>query len=148
MKKLSIDQKDLFFAFENRMPETNHYLNLETGEIIPVFNINRQKFLEEQKQNPEKYAKIRPFGAKAGFQIMKEYVETIPIPKLQKELKEAIMKTGAFRSFREVIDKYPAEKKLWIEFRRRAILKKIKDWLAKFDVELELKALDNKHKRR
>lgn len=138
MKKLSIDQKDLFFAFENRMPETNHYLNLETSEIIPVFAFNRQKILEEIKKNPDKYAKIKALGTKAGFRIMKDYIETVPKPQIQKELKEAIMKKGAFRSFRAVINRYPDEKQHWTEFRRKAILKLIKGWLLEMDIELEL----------
>ena len=148
MKKLSIDQKDLFFAFENRMPETNHYLNLETGEIIPVFSFNRKKILAEIEKNPDKYVKITPIGSRGGVQIMKDYIETVPKPQIRKELKEALTKKGAFRGFRAVIDKYPTEKEHWIEFKRNSTLKQIKDWLARFDIELEFTAINKKYQRR
>jgi Uncharacterised protein family (UPF0158) len=148
MKKLVVDQKDLFFAFENRMPETNHYLDLETGEVIPVFSFNREKLLAEIKMHPEKYLKIDPLNAKKSFQIMKDYIETVPVPKVRKELEEALLKKGAFRSFRAVIDKYSEEKQLWLEFKRKATLKQIKDWLARQDIELELTANVKKYSRR
>jgi hypothetical protein len=148
MKKLRIDQRDLFFAFENRMPETIHYLNLETGEIVPVFSYNRKKMLDEIKQNPDKYVKIKPFGTKESFQIMKDYIGTVPVPQIQKELKGAILKKGAFRNFRAIIDKYPGEKPHWVEFKRNAILKEIKDWLSEMDIELELVTQNSKFQRR
>jgi hypothetical protein len=148
MKKLSIDQKDLFFAFENRMPETNHYLNLETGEIIPVFGFNREKLLDEIKTNPKKYIKIKPFSTKNSFQIMKDYIEMVPVPKIREELQEALLKKGAFRSFRAIIDKYTDEKQHWVEFKRNATLKQIKDWLAGFDIELEFVTNSSKYQRR
>jgi len=139
MKRLIVDQKDLFFAFENRMPEINHYLNLETGEIIPVFSFHREKILEQMKKEPDKYLRIKPISTKNSFQIMKDYIETVPVPKIRKELQEALAKKGAFRSFRAVIDKYSKEKEHWVEFKRNSTLKQIKDWLAEFGVELELR---------
>uniref|UniRef100_A0A7C6EBK1 Uncharacterized protein n=1 Tax=candidate division WOR-3 bacterium TaxID=2052148 RepID=A0A7C6EBK1_UNCW3 len=139
MKKLTIDQKDLFFAFENRMPETSHYLNLETGEIIPVFAFNRKRVLEVIKKEPNKYVKIKPLSTKESFQIMKDYIETVPVPQIRKELQEALFKKGAFRSFRAVINKYPEEKEHFSNFKFNAILNRIKNWLAQFDIELELK---------
>lgn len=148
MKKLVIDQKDLYFAFENRMPETNHYLNLETGEILPVFSFNRGKILTEMDKNPDKYVKIMPLGSRGGVQIMKDYIETVPKPLIRQELKEALSKKGAFRGFRAVIDKYPTEKEHWVEFKRNATLKQIKDWLAEFGIELEFVTNDSKYQRR
>ena len=148
MKKLSIDPKDLFFAFENRMPETNHYLDTETGEIIPVFSFNRQKLLEEMKKYPDKFIKIKPIGTKGSFKIMKDYVETVPKPQIRKELKETLLRKGAFRSFRGVIDKYPEERQHWIEFKRNATLNQIKAWLAGFDIEIELSSKNSKYQRR
>jgi len=148
MKKLVIDQKDLYFAFENRMPETNHYLNLETGEIIPVFGFNRKKILAEMDKNPDKYVKIMPLGSRGGVQIMKDYIETVPKPLIRQELKEALSKKGAFRGFRAVIEKYPTEKEHWVEFKRNATLKQIKDWLAEFGIELEFVTNDSKYQRR
>lgn len=139
MKKLSIDQKDLFFAFENRMPETSHYINLESGEIIPVFAFNRKKVLEQLKKEPDKYVKIKPITTKESFQIMKDYIETVPVPKIRQELQAALLKKGAFRSFRTVINKYPEEKEHFSKFKLNATLNRIKDWLAKFNIELEIK---------
>ncbi len=138
MKKLKVDQKDLFFAFENRMPETTHYLNLETGEIMPVFVFNRTRVLEEIKREPNRYIKIKPLTTKNSFQIMKDYIETVPKPKIRQELKAALTKKGAFRNFRTCIEKYPEEKEHWLEFKRNAVLNYIRTWLKEFDVELEL----------
>ena len=148
MRKLSIDQKDLYFAFENRMPETNHYLDLETGAILPVFSFNRGKILAEIEKNPDKYVRITPIGSRGGVQIMKDYIETVPKPQIRQELKEALTKKGAFRGFRVVIEKYPDEKEHWIEFKRNATLKLIKDWLANFGFELEFATNEKKYQRR
>lgn len=139
MKKLLVDQKDLFFAFENRMPETNHYLNLVTGEIMPVFSFNRVKVLAQMKQEPDKYLRIRPLTTKMSFEIMKDYITTVPVPKIRKELAEALQKKGAFRNFRAVIDKYPEEKQHWNEFKRNKIMEYITNWLTGYGIELELK---------
>ena len=68
--------------------------------------------------------------------------------KIRQELKEALTKKGAFRGFRVVIEKYPHEKEHWIEFKRNATLKLIKDWLANFGFELEFATNEKKYQRR
>ena len=58
MRVIRVSTRDLLFAMENRVPGTTHYLNTETGEVVPVFGYNREQILAEIRQFPKRYVRL------------------------------------------------------------------------------------------
>ena len=138
MRKLRVAARDLMFALRNRVPGTSHYLDTETGEVVPVFSFNRDKVLAEVKSEPDRFFRLAPESSRRGWEIMQAYIATVSRDGLRAELEEAVKGEHAFRRFREVLKVYPSEQTRWHRFRTDSTARPVRERLEKWGVELEL----------
>ena len=83
VRVLRVSTRDLLFAMENRVPGTTHYLNTETGEVVPVFGFNRDQILAEIRQFPKRYMRLAPQAGRSGYNAMVEFARTVSRPELR-----------------------------------------------------------------
>ncbi len=138
MRKLFVLERDLLFALTNQMQETAHYLDLATGEVMPVFEFNRDEILIMVRDNPERFLRLVPQSSRQGMEMMERFIATVSQEDLRARLSEAISGGRAFSQFRQVLRGYPKELKRWENFRRIVLLTPLKEKLREREIELVL----------
>jgi len=135
---LKVSRHDLLFALENRSPGTTHYLDTETGAVIPVFGFNRQKILADVRANPDRYIRLAPQSGVEGYKAMEAFARTVSRAEARARLTAALKEQPVFRSFRAVLDTLPGELDRWLNFRAEYGMSIIRNQLSATGVALEL----------
>ncbi len=138
MRKLSVYQRDLLFALAHQIQETAHYLDIETGEVIPVFSFNRNEILALIKQNPARYIRLVPQTTKEGREMIQQFIATVSRADLKARLSQAISTGRIFSQFRAVLMDFPEELKRWHQFRIMVLTEPLKRKLLEEGIELVL----------
>ncbi|MEO0009017.1 MAG: UPF0158 family protein [candidate division WOR-3 bacterium] len=138
MRKLRVSERDLLFALTNQMQETAHYLNLETGEVIPVFSFNRDEILKLIRQHPDRYLRLAPQSSRESQEMLKGFIRTISRQSLKTQLLSALQEKRVFARFREVLARFPNELKRWHSYRIMILTEPLRRKLREKGVELVL----------
>ncbi|MGQ9678844.1 MAG: UPF0158 family protein [bacterium] len=138
MRKLFVQERDLLFALTNQMPETAHYLDLETGDVIPVFNFNRDEILARVREKPERFIRLVPQTKSDGFKMMQRFIDTVSRQDLRAKLTEALKEGRRFGRFRIVLSAEEEEFKRWQQFRVMTLTEPLKKRLQERGFELVL----------
>ena len=138
MRKLKVSTRDLLFAMENRVPGTAHYLNTETGEVIPVFSFNRDQILAEVRQFPKRYLRLPPQSGRSGYDAMVEFSHTVSRPDLRAQLEASLSGPGVYRRFRAAIKAEPREFNRWQQFRGEKVAGHLRKRLEADGIAIEL----------
>ena len=138
MRVLRVSTRDLLFAMENRVPGTAHYLNTETGEVVPVFGFNRDTILAEVKQFPKRYVRLPPQAGRSGYTAMVEFTRTVSRPELRAKLETALDGPGVYRRFRAAIKNDPRQYARWQQFRGEKVAGRLRKRLEVESIALEL----------
>ena len=123
---------------ENRVPGTTHYLNTETGDVIPVFGFNRDQILAEIRQFPKRYLRLAPQAGRSGYNAMVEFARTVSRPELRAVLEAALDGPGVYRKFRAAIRNEPRESKRWQQFRGEKVASRLRKRLEADGIAIEL----------
>lgn len=138
MRTVKVPARDLLFALDNRVPGTPHYLDSETGEVVPVFGFNRDRILSDIRSQPGRYFRIAPQSGRHGYAAMEEFTKTVSRPELRERLSAALKEQNVFRGFRSVLDEEPAEMERWLQFRTEGMIETLRARLREAGIELEL----------
>jgi hypothetical protein len=84
----------------------------------------------------ERYERIPERRSKGGYAAMKEYTESLKDSELKCELQNIIDGKGAFRRFKDALDRHPAEKKRWYGYNAKLARREILEWLSSLGVDL------------
>ncbi|MBI4642913.1 MAG: hypothetical protein HY790_05365 [Deltaproteobacteria bacterium] len=146
MTALTVRADKLIMAFEDQSAEMQHYFDRQTGEVLTVFADDMD---EEDAQRleaaPDRYLLIEPVPSWTGYDIMSDFVETLPEGKVQWELDRALRKNRPFRGFKDVLLNYPSVEEDWFRFHEQAFIKIIKEWLEDHGVEATLFPATHNH---
>ncbi|MEO0077987.1 MAG: UPF0158 family protein [candidate division WOR-3 bacterium] len=140
MRELKVLKKDLLFALDNRAEGIPHYLDTETGEVVPVFSYNRDRLLSEFRAVPGRYVRLAPLSGRQGYAVMEEFTRTVANVPLRSRLTAALQSENVFRSFRAALVDYPEELERWRHFRAESVTQGIRDRLKELGIELVLVA--------
>ncbi|MHB8066618.1 MAG: UPF0158 family protein [Desulfobaccales bacterium] len=136
MTTLTIRADELIMAFEDQNSEMQHFFDRQTGEILSIFTEEiDEEDAERLEAEPDRYLLIEPAESWVGFDIMNDFVETLPESKIQGELDRALRKNRPFRRFKDVLLNYPSVREDWFRFHEQAFIKIIKEWLKDNEVE-------------
>lgn len=147
MKPLSL--KILADTLDAMMDEWQYYLNKDTGEIIEIqteylavaedtaeddsldeFDSWEKDCIQEARdivENWESYIRLPECDEINEYQIMLNFSESIAAENLRKNLSRALEGRGAFRRFKDTIQRYNLEQK-WYSFKYDAVYEIAKDW--------------------
>lgn len=144
---LRIDVGDFLYALDSHDPETEHYLDLQTGEIITatwgVFSEEDPEYadLEAVREDATRYRLIDPVPSREGWRWMRDFAEGVSDARVQERLLDAIHGSGAFGRFKRVLPSYPDVREAWFRFQEERLLEYAREWLAGESVEAELTEL-------
>jgi len=140
--QLHIDLQELCFIFEDSSSEHRSYLDLETGEIIRIFDditdSDEKEELDDKVEEGfgERYITITNAESYEGYQDMEDFIETVKEVKLEEKLYNAMARKGAFRRFKDVLIFYPKERERWFKFKNEKIMEHVNEWLEEEGIEI------------
>jgi len=142
MSRLKIDAEDLIMALEDHSYEVTHFLDLNTGEVLPVFTEMGFDENDEVKAqidaDPFRYRRIEPLPSSVGYNVMADFVETLPDSKASRHLTNALQKRHPFRNFKDALLYYPELREEWFRFRDQQLTQLASEWLKAEGIEAEL----------
>jgi hypothetical protein len=138
MRELRVSERDLVFALENRVAGVSHYLDTESGEVVPVFTYNREQILAAARASPGRYLRLAPQSGTHAFKAMEDFARSVSRSELRARLEAALKEEAKFKSFRHAVETDPAELDRWHRFRRAALVQAVRERLSETGVQLLL----------
>jgi hypothetical protein len=139
-KALKISLDELCEAMEDSSYENEHFLDLETGEILFVSEYmddeDSEKLKERIEEDFERYERIPKAESHEGYQDMVDFIATVDNERLVELLEVAINGKGAFRRFKDVLLNYPEERERWFQFKDERMEERALEWLEDIGVTL------------
>jgi len=142
VRSIKVSARDIVFAISNRMPDTNHYLDTESGDVVPVFGFNRDAILAMVKAQPDRYVRLAPQSGRRGFEVMQQFAATVSRREFRKRLEQTLDGKHSFRRFREVLREEPDEYRRWKLFRLENMAQPLREKLKEKGIKLELTETD------
>ena len=128
--------------FDELFDDAEAYFDTKTGEILSVWDgmingihVEREE-IEAIEEEEERYRSLPGSRAINEYDIMRDYIYSLPEGELQSRLFRAIDGRGAFRRFRQVIEKSGSEDQ-WERFRGAALEQIGRDWAEEEEIEVE-----------
>ena len=139
-KALNINLYELCEAMEDSSYENDHYLDLETGEILFLSEYmddeDTVKLKDRIEEDFNRYERIPKAESQEGYEDMVDFVATVEDEHLVELLEVAINGKGAFRRFKDVLLNYPEERERWFKFKDERMEERALEWLEDIDVTL------------
>jgi len=139
-KALNINLYELCEAMEDSSYENNHYLDLETGEILFLSEYmddeDTVKLKDRIEEDFNRYERIPKAESQEGYEDMVDFIATVEDEHLVELLEVAINGKGAFRRFKDVLLNYPEERERWFKFKDERMEERALEWLEDIDVTL------------
>jgi hypothetical protein len=138
-KRLRVDLDELCYALDDSSFERSYYLDLETGELLFVSDYmgteEAEKLKQQLNENPDRYECLPKADSYVGYQDMEDFVATVEDEHLAHSLEVALNGKGAFRRFKDVLARYPAERERWYRFKADRLKQRSLEWLEDIGVE-------------
>jgi hypothetical protein len=131
-KAIAIDWDGLETAVERNAPDTDSFLDLETGQVVTVVAGDPEAPLMKRRiaDNIQSFLRVEPASSREQYRWMERFVASVADPPLRERLIISIDGKGAFRRFKDVLLAYPAERERWFSYRADLLHWHIHGWLA------------------
>jgi hypothetical protein len=141
-KNLKIDLEELLLALEGFLSEEiEHYLDTETGEVIPLHeDFDDAAEIRERIDLGfgERYRRIEPLESHESFRIMEDFAASLPASPTKLRLFDALSRSKPFRHFKDVVHSDLALRDQWFAFRDDAYAQYAQEWLEGLGIEATL----------
>jgi hypothetical protein len=138
MTGLTIRADELIMAFEGFGTEMQHYFDRRTGEVLTVFEDMGEENAQLLDADPDRFLPIEPVPSSVSYEIMCDFVDTLPDGKVTRELARTLQQRYPFRRFKDVLVNYPETQEDWFRFHEQEFMKIIQEWLDDHEVEATL----------
>lgn len=131
---IKIDVEGLTMALEDAELITLHYLDLETGEVVRISELfpppEYEKLMKAIEEGlGKRYLEAPRMLSQEAYEDMVDFMNTVEDNHLKELLEIAISGRGAFRRFKDVLLRYPGERKRWFEFKESRLRERTAEWL-------------------
>jgi hypothetical protein len=135
---MKVKLEDIIFAIETTDQYTENFLDLETGEVVFVNDMvmgSREKEEIYDQLDEHGFLRLLTSFDIREYDIMEEFITTLPSP-VREKLSEAIIGKGAFRRFKDGINRYDVERE-WYAYQEEAYKRIARNWCEENEVEYE-----------
>ena len=84
---------------------------------------------EKIDADPSNFHRIEPLPSSVGYNVMADFVESLPDSKAREYLADALQRRRPFRSFKDVLFQYPDLREQWFQFHTQEFTQLAKEWL-------------------
>lgn len=141
-RRVPVDRDLLELAFTWQSDELAQFLDLRTGEVRAArrfggppegFELSEDE-VEEGLVHGHLLA-IHPFDSSVEYGWMAAFAASLEGSPVRDVLAAALHGRGAFRRFKDVLGRYPAERERWFRFRDDRVREAIREWLEEHGIE-------------
>jgi Uncharacterised protein family (UPF0158) len=137
-----VDFEELRFAMEDASYKHQYFLDTETGEVILISEYDdnaesSQRLQAIDEAEAGRYLEVPHAESSDGYEDMQEFIDTVIDKPLRQLLEVAIQGKGAFRRFKDVLARDPAEQQRWFAFQTERADARVREWLADEGVRSE-----------
>jgi hypothetical protein len=123
-------ESKLYFTDSEEIGDNIEYMEFDEEPHIPVWMEDEvELILEILLDDDNRYVRIPERSPLAAFRSMESFIETVNNPTLRQELSDSLDGKGAFRRFKDVLLKYPKERKQWHGYNAKTTRGEILEWL-------------------
>lgn len=137
MRVVPIRWAELEMAFERNSPDTESFLDLETGEVVTVSQ-GATDYAEQRTKvqtGGDNFLRIEPVSSREQYKWMERFVTGVTDEPLKERLIIAIDGKGAFRRFKDVLLNYPVDRERWFSYRGDLLHWHMARWLERESIE-------------
>jgi len=143
MARASIDTEMIMVALDDHA-ETEYFLDLETGEVERISSDpteGDEEIIEQIENNPERYRRIDPIDSSQAFQVMEDYVSSLPESEAKRTLSQALSRPHPFRTFKDALLSLPDFREKWFRYHDEVYKEFAISWLEEEGVEGDLRPI-------
>jgi hypothetical protein len=133
LKPLPVDLEELAIVLEGDPIQSGGRLDITSGEVWPLAAIEyaREEGEEDEdaSDDPDRYLWIHGIGSRSGYRDMEDFIETLGDSGKADRLTIAIEGRGAFRRFKNVLDRWPEDFTRWHAFSDDRQRGRAREWL-------------------
>lgn len=135
MSRTKVNLDELCDAYAMNNEELEHYLDVETGEVIlwmdPIVTGVRNEELDDDLDEGfgERYLRLPKIESREAYELMAGFTEMVTSSSLRKQLEAALNQRKPFRAFKDVLYDFPEEREQWFKFEREAHRRQVLQWL-------------------
>jgi hypothetical protein len=137
LRPLPVDLAELADILEADPTHGGGLLDLHTGQVWPQATIDyaHQSSDEiagapDQDDDPDRWLPVECQGSHEGYHDMQSFIDTLTDPQQSERLQIAIQGRGAFRRFKDVLERTPEELDRWFAFTEERQRGRARRWLA------------------
>lgn len=149
MKRLEkLDVGELIFTFtgqEAMGTSMQSYLDLETGELLQVFDFDAElvgddaveesrELNERIEREPARYARVPVLETQEEYLLMERFAESLPDEEDRTDLQRALQGKGAFRRFKDAAHRI-GKRDDWFAFQEAEVERLARRWLSGLGLE-------------
>lgn len=137
LRPLAVDLAELADILEGDPTHGGGLLDLHTGEVWPQATIEYAHESSEEIEgapdeddDPERWLPVECEGSREGYHDMETFIDTLVDPQQADRLTVAIQGRGAFRRFKDALQRTPDELERWFAFSEERQRGRARTWLA------------------
>jgi uncharacterized protein len=142
MKKLPVDLDELALALESSDSGYDlaaYWFDTGTGDVLFVSNdLEEDQELRDQigEDASDRFVRIGSIDSRAGFQMMEDFVQTLPASRARDKLESSLHGPRPFRRFEDSVNDENVREQ-WYAFRNEAVRRSAIAWLADLGIQAE-----------
>jgi hypothetical protein len=111
-------ENDIEYIEYDEEPDLPEWMEDEVELVMEVLLDEDRRYVHIPEREPQK-----------AYKTMAEFIDTVENLILKEELSQALNGKGAFRKFKDVLIRYPKERKRWHGYNAKAVKNEIIDWM-------------------
>ena len=135
-----VDADDLIIALESDGAELEWYLDLASGQVLPLFGdaCSDDDLAAALEAEPDRYFRVEPMGSPQAFRIMEAFVDTLPESAESERLEAALRQSRPFRHFKDSLAAWPPIREQWFRFHDARMRQVAEAWITGNEFEVRL----------
>ena len=142
MKTIEIKAVDLCDLLEDQSGFRTGYIDLQTGEILELFEDCDVPEVQEDRRRIEsgmgRYLQIRPISSRDGFLIMETFVDALTDGRNRDYLLRVLSGKKPFANFQNALTQMGDLRDKWFAFHKEELRTLAVEWLKSQDVDAKL----------
>ncbi len=134
LRLLPVDLDELADLLEGDPADGGGRVDLRSGEVWPQAAVDYAREVGEEdpddEEDPDRWLAVWCEGSREGYRDMQDFLGTVTDPGRADRLSIAMSGRGAFRRFKDVLARWPAELERWHGFAEERQRGRARAWLA------------------